>query len=298
MAEPMEVDETPFQNSRNGGAPTNDNDDEDDGDGGAVTPAPCHINTGVYSGHAGLQAFLTLGVPINAPLSAIKSAYRKLAREYHPDRGGKGRVTSSPEERAAMNEKFSQISHAYGLLTHAYSEYTGKKGAGEHYSVFFGTPGSLDSHTKREGDPYDLYRQNAGTELPHTAPEHCIFPGDSSSLFFKSWSEPDVPLALPYEAQPPPLLPPKAAAGDVMMDDTLEEASHTKRAMDDDEMDMPRQKRRRMADPSLFGENASLSVMQNGTSSREVNWGVKRDANEAGGMDFRNPSSAKKRRTA
>mmetsp|Transcript_21530 Transcript_21530/g.39064 ORF Transcript_21530/g.39064 Transcript_21530/m.39064 type:complete len:199 (-) Transcript_21530:139-735(-) len=198
-----------------------------------------------------------------------------------------------------MNEKFSQISHAYDLLTHAYSEYTGKKGAGEHHSVFFGTPGSLDSHTKREGDPYDLYRQNAGTELPHTAPEHCIFPGDSSSLFFKSWSEPDVPLALPYEAQPPPLLPPKAAAGDVMMDDTLEETSHTKRAMDDDEMDMPQQKRRRMADPSLFGENAT-SIMQNGTtnSREQVNWGVKRDANEAGGMDFGDPSSAKKRRTA
>ena len=274
MAEPMEVDEIPFI-SDDGGAPTIDD--------GAMTPAPCHINTGVYSGHPGLQAFLTLGVPINAPLSAIKSAYRKLAREYHPDR--MKRVTS-PDEMAAMNEKFSQISHAYDLLTHAYSEYTGK-GADENYPVFFGTPGSLNSHTPREGDPYDLYRQNAGTELPHTAPEHCIIPGDSSSLF-KAWSEPNVPLALPYEAQPPPL-PPQAASADSMMDDTFLQVPHMKRVMDDEEMDMPRQKRRRMVDPPSFNENA-----ENGAGG--ANWGVKRNANEAGGMDFGNPSP-KKRRT-
>ena len=73
----MEVDETPFTSGNGCSAPMLDD--------GTMTPAPCHINTGVYLGHPGLQAFLTLGVPINAPLSSIKSAYRKLAREYYLD---------------------------------------------------------------------------------------------------------------------------------------------------------------------------------------------------------------------
>lgn len=279
--EPMEVDESPQISFTN------------EAEDGVMTPSPCHVNTGVYSGHPGLQAFLTLGVPINAPLSAIKSAYRKLAREYHPDRL-KGAISS--QEQGAINQKFSEISHAYDLLTHSYSEYDGK-GAGENYPVFFCTSGSLDSHKpgRREGDPYELYRENANTDLPHQAPEHCIIPGDSSSLF-RAWSEPCVPLALPYEAQPPPL-PPQADATD-MDDERIDEVPHMKRVMDDDDdddvdIDMPRQKRRRMAD-SLFGTNGENAIP---VSMNYGGFGVKRDADQAGGMDFGNPA-AKKRRIA
>lgn len=49
-----------------------------------------------------------LGVDIDAPVNAIKKAYRKLALEYHPDRN-----QNNPEAAA----KFIQISKAYECLT-------------------------------------------------------------------------------------------------------------------------------------------------------------------------------------
>jgi len=266
--EPMEVEDIPQ-------LPLNNDPDE-----GTLSQSPfAHLNTGVYSGHPGLQAFLTLGVPLNAPLSAIKSAYRKLAREYHPDR-----VNGSPEEQEKINEKFAAISQAYNLLTNAYSQYDGK-GAGEHYPVFFGTPGSLEAHKPKERDPYDLYRQTK-SDLPHTAPEYCIIPGDSSCLL-SAWPEQEqVPLALPYEAHPPPL--PQVDAMDVG------EVPHMKRVMEQDGFDVPRTKRQRVFGPTAMNGNApsvSTNDVLNGNPF------AKRDADQAGGMDFGNPV-AKKRRTA
>lgn len=50
-----------------------------------------------------------LGVSKTATAAEIKSAYRKLAREYHPD------VTKLPKEEA--EEKFKEISEAYEVLS-------------------------------------------------------------------------------------------------------------------------------------------------------------------------------------
>lgn len=49
-----------------------------------------------------------LGVPRNAGASDIKAAYRRLAKEYHPDR--------NPENRAEAEEKFKELSEAYEVL--------------------------------------------------------------------------------------------------------------------------------------------------------------------------------------
>jgi molecular chaperone DnaJ len=49
-----------------------------------------------------------LGVPKDAPAADIKKAYRKLARQYHPD-ANKG--------DAASEEKFKEISEAYDVLS-------------------------------------------------------------------------------------------------------------------------------------------------------------------------------------
>ncbi|HBX70089.1 MAG TPA: molecular chaperone DnaJ [Chloroflexi bacterium] len=49
----------------------------------------------------------TLGVPKGAPADEIKSAFRKLARQYHPD------VSKEPD----AEEKFKEINEAYAVLS-------------------------------------------------------------------------------------------------------------------------------------------------------------------------------------
>jgi DnaJ-class molecular chaperone len=52
--------------------------------------------------------YAVLGVAKNAPEKDIKSAYRKLARKWHPD--------TNPDNAKAAEEKFKEISEAYEVL--------------------------------------------------------------------------------------------------------------------------------------------------------------------------------------
>ena len=52
--------------------------------------------------------YQVLGVPKNAAGKDIKSAYRKLARKWHPD--------ANPNDQKAAEEKFKEISEAYEVL--------------------------------------------------------------------------------------------------------------------------------------------------------------------------------------
>ena len=52
--------------------------------------------------------YTILGVPKTAPEKDIKSAYRKLARKWHPD--------TNPEKPKEAEEKFKEISEAYEVL--------------------------------------------------------------------------------------------------------------------------------------------------------------------------------------
>ncbi len=54
-----------------------------------------------------------LGVSKTASDEEIKSAYRKLAKKYHPDLYS----TASEAEKKAAEEKFKEISHAYSVLS-------------------------------------------------------------------------------------------------------------------------------------------------------------------------------------
>ena len=66
-----------------------------------------------------------LGVPRNASQDEIKQAFRKLARQYHPD----------VSKEANAEEKFKEINEAYGVLSDAdkrarYDRF-GKQGLGD-----------------------------------------------------------------------------------------------------------------------------------------------------------------------
>src|SRR3984893_11910361 len=52
----------------------------------------------------------TLGVPKTATADEIKSAFRKLARKYHPD-------VVKAKDKATAEEKFKQINEAYEVLS-------------------------------------------------------------------------------------------------------------------------------------------------------------------------------------
>ena len=50
-----------------------------------------------------------LGIQKNASVDDIKSAYRRLALKYHPDR--------NPADRKGAEEKFKELSEAYAVLS-------------------------------------------------------------------------------------------------------------------------------------------------------------------------------------
>lgn len=56
--------------------------------------------------------YKTLGVAENATQDEIKSAYRKLASKFHPDKW----VTGTEEEKKNAEEKFKEIAEAYDVL--------------------------------------------------------------------------------------------------------------------------------------------------------------------------------------
>ncbi|PYO77443.1 MAG: hypothetical protein DMD67_06540 [Gemmatimonadetes bacterium] len=56
-----------------------------------------------------LDYYARLGVKRGADEAEIKKAYRRLAMQYHPDRVG-------PDEKAAAEEKFKEITEAYEVL--------------------------------------------------------------------------------------------------------------------------------------------------------------------------------------
>jgi molecular chaperone DnaJ len=76
-----------------------------------------------------------LGVPKGASANEIKKAYRKLARQYHPDR--------NPGD-ASAEERFKEVQHAYDVLSDAEKR--------KQYDSF----GSADGRATRPGYPGDF----------------------------------------------------------------------------------------------------------------------------------------------
>ena len=80
--------------------------------------------------------FKTLGIGKNASHEEVKRAYRKLAKQYHPDK--------NKAENAA--EKFKEIGEAYEVLS-----------------------------DKRKRDIYDKYGEEGLKGKPRTISYNCVF---------------------------------------------------------------------------------------------------------------------------
>src|SRR5437763_15207243 len=76
--------------------------------------------------------YKTLGVGKNASDEEIKKAYRKLARQYHPDR-------NQGDKQA--EERFKEVSQAYDVLSDPEKRKSYDRGSGP---FGFGMPGGFD----------------------------------------------------------------------------------------------------------------------------------------------------------
>ena len=95
-----------------------------------------------------------LGIKPDADLKAIKTAYRKLARKYHPD---------VSEEKDAEN-KFKDVAEAYAALkdTQKRAEYDELRKYGQHGQRFEPPPG-WQSSSNQDGDFSDFFESLFGS---------------------------------------------------------------------------------------------------------------------------------------
>lgn len=91
-----------------------------------------------------------LGVSRNATQDEIKTAYRRLAKQYHPDR--------NPENRKEAEEKFKELSEAYEVLADPQKRQVYDMYGHEGVSPQFG-PGGFDfqRHFTHEEDLEDIF---------------------------------------------------------------------------------------------------------------------------------------------
>ena len=103
--------------------------------------------------------YKTLGVDKGASKDEIKTAFRKLAHQYHPDKNG------GDKEYEA---KFQQINEANSILSDAKSrqEYDQRSPHGNSYSPGFGGFPGFEFHFNQDGDIHDIFSQFFGGANP------------------------------------------------------------------------------------------------------------------------------------
>mmetsp|Transcript_24868 Transcript_24868/g.37793 ORF Transcript_24868/g.37793 Transcript_24868/m.37793 type:complete len:327 (-) Transcript_24868:235-1215(-) len=108
------------------------------------------------------DAYKILGVPRTATSSQIKSAYRKLALEHHPDR------QSDEASKKKATQLFSKISNAYEILSDEKERREYDKKKQEHEQSFNNFFGGSHRHGHHFHDPFEIFAQVFGDDLGHS----------------------------------------------------------------------------------------------------------------------------------
>ena len=99
-----------------------------------------------------------LGVERNATEDEIKSAYKKMALKYHPDRWS----TKSKEEQKQAEEKFKEISEAYNVLSDEEKRKQYDNPSSD-FDDFFGQ--GFHFKTGFDIDPNDFFSMHSGSRI-------------------------------------------------------------------------------------------------------------------------------------
>lgn len=117
-----------------------------------------------------------LGIDRNASQNEIKKAYRKLSKEYHPDR----KATASEEEKREAEAKFKEVNEAYSILSD------------EEKKNMYDTYGTVDPNDIGSGfdpfggfNPFDMFGGGARYHKPSVRGEdiHVTVEVDFDDLF-------------------------------------------------------------------------------------------------------------------
>ncbi|HEY2888791.1 MAG TPA: J domain-containing protein [Candidatus Limnocylindrales bacterium] len=129
--------------------------------------------------------YAVLGVPKTASQADVKKAFRKLARQHHPDaKPGDSAAERKFKEINEANEvlsdpakrkQYDELGANWEAISRARSAGAGSAGAGNPFGGFGGSPGSggnvrYEFHTADAGEFSDFFRMFFGNEAPGPSP--------------------------------------------------------------------------------------------------------------------------------